>query len=128
MLVAIPTDVVSSNVEHSHAAKTHTYTPLVMMMVEQDARGRFYQCHMKMFFWKLALACMHCYMAAMLQCYIVVNKKFLGHLIIHKESRSQRERDCVASEEDFTLVVSLNEYILRGDAVGTSCTYVDSRV
>jgi hypothetical protein len=32
------------------------------------------------------------------------------------------------SEEDFTLVVSLNEYILRGDAVGTSCTYVDSRV
>jgi hypothetical protein len=33
-----------------------------------------------------------------------------------------------ASEEDFTLVVSLNEYILRGDAVGTSCTYVDLRV
>jgi hypothetical protein len=33
-----------------------------------------------------------------------------------------------SSEEDFTLVVSLNEYILRGDAVGTSCTYVDSRV
>jgi hypothetical protein len=32
------------------------------------------------------------------------------------------------SEEDFTLVVSLNEYILRGDAVGTSCTYVDLRV
>jgi hypothetical protein len=32
------------------------------------------------------------------------------------------------SKEAFTLVVSLNEYILRGDAVGTSCTYVDSRV
>jgi hypothetical protein len=33
-----------------------------------------------------------------------------------------------SSEEDFTLVVSINEYILCGDAVGTDRKYVDSRV
>jgi hypothetical protein len=54
-----------------------------------------------------------------------------GPRVNKKPSTQGRQSECrmqEPSEEDFTLVVSLNEYILRGDAVGTSCTYVDSRV
>jgi hypothetical protein len=45
----------------------------------------------------------------------------------YTKNQSMQQLLCCSSEEDVTLVVSLSEYILRGDSVGTSCTYVDSR-
>jgi hypothetical protein len=61
-------------------------------------------------------------------------ERFKGSRENHCPAISKKRSNCKycsflvlkhTSEEDFTLVVSLNEYILRGDAVGTTCTYVD---